>query len=50
MIPGNDFPIEIAARELRRRALRAAARRRAGTFVPPDWPPSRGPTPNPRRH
>ena len=45
MIPGNDYAVELAARTLRRRAQAAA---RAADFTPPEWPPSRGPTPNPR--
>jgi hypothetical protein len=49
MIPGNDYAVELAARTLRRRAQAAArARHRAADFTPPEWPPSRGPTPNPR--
>jgi hypothetical protein len=51
MIPGNDFALEQAAADLRRRALKSRSRRqRAAGFAPPEWPPSRGPTPNPRRH
>jgi hypothetical protein len=48
MIPGNNFAVELAAHTLRRRALAASLRRRAANFTPPEWPPSRGPTPNPR--
>jgi len=51
MIPGNNHALELAAADLRRRALRSRTRKhRAADFTPPDWPPSRGPTPNPRRH
>jgi hypothetical protein len=50
MIPGNNFAVEQAAADLRRRALKSRSRKhRAAGFVPPEWPPSRGPTPNPRR-
>ena len=49
MIPGTEFALEQAAAEMRRRALRSRTRRhRADGFAPPEWPPSRGPTPNPR--
>ncbi|WP_250035386.1 hypothetical protein [Paractinoplanes maris] len=44
MLPDNRFGLESSAR----RRL-TAARKRAGRFTPPDWPVSRGPTPNPRR-
>jgi hypothetical protein len=50
MIPGNNFALELAAGDLRRRARAARARqRRAADFAAPEWPPSRGPTPNPKR-
>ncbi len=71
MIPGNNFALELAAGDLRRRARAARAghpragrhhagerrsvwcraeQRRTADFAPPEWPPSRGPTPNPKRH
>jgi hypothetical protein len=51
MIPGHNFALELAATELRRRARAArAGHHRAARFAPPEWPPSRGPTPNPRRN
>jgi hypothetical protein len=51
MIPGNFFAVEQAARALRRRAWTARIKRtRATDFSPSEWPPSRGPTPNPRYH
>jgi hypothetical protein len=51
MIPGNPYAVEQAAAELRRRARAARIRRRrAAGFAPPEWSPSRGPTPNPRHH
>jgi hypothetical protein len=47
MIPGNHYAVEQAARALRRRAHTDRPRRsRAAGFTPPEWPPSRGPTPN----
>jgi hypothetical protein len=49
MIPGNHFALEQAAANLRHRALTSRTRKpRATDFAPPEWPPSRGPTPNPR--
>jgi hypothetical protein len=49
MIPGTDYALELAAADLRRRALKSRPRKhRANDFAPPEWPPSRGPTPNPR--
>lgn len=51
MIPGHNFALELAASELRRRARTdRAEHHRTARFAPPEWPPSRGPTPNPRRH
>ncbi|MBU2664452.1 hypothetical protein KOI35_13195 [Actinoplanes bogorensis] len=43
MLPDNGFGIEKSVRR------RLALRKRAGRFTPPEWPVSRGPTPNPRR-
>lgn len=49
MIPGNAYALEQAAADLRRRARSSRIRRhRAADPAPPEWPPSRGPTPNPR--
>jgi hypothetical protein len=49
MIPGSPYAVEEAARALRRRArTERPTRSRAADFAPPEWPPSRGPTPNPR--
>ncbi|MBL7259046.1 hypothetical protein JKJ07_32505 [Actinoplanes sp. LDG1-01] len=45
MLPDNRFEIENSAR----RRLTGGRRKRAGRFTPPEWPVSRGPTPNPRR-
>ncbi|MBM2619911.1 hypothetical protein JIG36_30805 [Actinoplanes sp. LDG1-06] len=45
MLPDNRFGIENNAR----RRLSGSRRKRAGRFAPPEWPVSRGPTPNPRR-
>ena len=50
MLPDSEFSLEAAARGVRRRLLTERSRRRADRFTPPDWPRSRGPTPNPRRH
>ncbi|MDY7084681.1 MAG: hypothetical protein SYR96_06195 [Actinomycetota bacterium] len=44
MLPDNRFGIEHNAHR-----LIGNRRKRAGRFTPPDWPVSRGPTPNPRR-
>ena len=50
MLPGSHLGLESAARALSRQARADhPGRRRAATFTPPEWPPSRGPTPNPRR-
>jgi hypothetical protein len=49
MIPGNHYAVEQAATDLRRRVRESRiGRHRATGFAPPEWPPSRGPTPNPR--
>ncbi|GAA0502148.1 hypothetical protein Ade02nite_37740 [Paractinoplanes deccanensis] len=48
MLPDNRFGIETTARGVRRR-LTAGRNGRAARFAPPEWPVSRGPTPNPRR-
>jgi hypothetical protein len=49
MIPGTPYALEQAAADLRRRAFRSRPKKhRAAEFTPPEWPPSRGPTPNPR--
>ncbi len=45
MLPDNRFGLEKAVR----RRLHAGRGKRADRFTPPDWPVSRGPTPNPRR-
>jgi len=48
MLPDNRFDLEVAARGLRRRWLTERRTSTRGTrFDPPDWPRSRGPTPNP---
>ena len=49
MFPDRYTGVELAALALRRRARADYPRRRAADFAPPEWPPSRGPTPNPRR-
>ncbi|SNY42248.1 hypothetical protein SAMN05421748_106267 [Paractinoplanes atraurantiacus] len=48
MLPDNRFGVENNARGVRRRLL-SGRRGRADRFAPPEWPVSRGPTPNPRR-
>ena len=48
MLPDNALALESTARSVRRRLLGARGVR-AARFTPPDWPRSRGPTPNPRR-
>lgn len=50
MLPHTGFGLEAAAHAVRRRLRSADGRPRADRFTPPDWPRSRGPTPNPRRH
>jgi len=47
MLPGDRFSLESSASAVRRR-LRGHAKQRADRFTPPDWPRSRGPTPNPK--
>jgi len=50
MVSERYSSLWLAAQSLRRRARADyPARRRAAGFAPPEWPPSRGPTPNPRR-
>jgi hypothetical protein len=51
MFPNDRYILESATRGLRRRLLaERSGRPRAVRFEPSDWPRSRGPTPNPRRH
>jgi hypothetical protein len=50
MLPDDRFGLESTARTVRRRLIGERAHRpRAERFAPSDWPPSRGPTRNPRR-
>jgi hypothetical protein len=46
MLPGSRFSLESAAQVVRRRLLPSP---RAARPARPEWPRSRGPTPNPRR-
>lgn len=48
MLPDTRLSLESSARRVRQRLL-ADAHARSGRLSPPDWPRSRGPTPNPRR-
>jgi hypothetical protein len=50
MLPDDRFTLESTARRVRRRLLASRGIPRADRFAPDDWPRSRGPTPNPRRH
>jgi hypothetical protein len=44
----HHLAISSAVNDIRRRLT--ARRARADRLAPPEWPPSRGPTPHPRRH
>jgi hypothetical protein len=48
MLPGDRFSLEHTPATIRRRLHGRDTRSRADRFTPPDWPRSRGPTPNPR--
>jgi hypothetical protein len=45
MLPDNRYGLENSVR----RRLKSGLRKRTDRFAPPEWPVSRGPTPNPRR-
>jgi hypothetical protein len=50
MLPGDRNNMEPLARGVSRRLLgERRSRPRADRFAPTEWPPSRGPSPNPRR-
>lgn len=49
MLPDAHFALATAGRTLRERHRRTS-KPRSGSLAPPEWPPSRGPTPNPARH
>jgi hypothetical protein len=51
MLHDHHVALETAAAGIRRRlAAEHGPTRRADRLTPPEWPRSRGPTPNPRRH
>lgn len=50
MLPDNRLGLESAAQGIRSRLSARAAKARGGRFAPVEWPRSRGPSPNPKRH